>query len=337
MASSRVGGTKGKLRGQVGKTIYQVRKNENGTYTQIVYQKGERVETNTTPRLQAQRMATAMVESLMKQLKQIGRISFQSGKNKSQSLNAFSSWNLRKVANDMQINWYANQLFVFPKHNRTTIDIQDLGGPYYISSGSLTYDLFTRECYEPEADLFFANAGGAQYSFYGLLFDCVVNVETISSFMARHRMTVLDTMAFCGLRSYISYEPDPDDPTEIIKHEYFITKLNMRIDKSQRMTLDVIQDLFTFESSLQPTILVARDGLSFGIGWKLDLYHIDDQLYYMAGFSISYPNGRKAISSHSYHNPEGGNDPWLLDSAPTKVFGSWMGEPWNQHYPSPFI
>ena len=90
MASGRVGGTRSKISGKVGNEIYQVVRNPDGSYSQQVYEKPEIVQTAQTPKLQAQRMITAMVESLMRDLKEVGRISMQSGVNRSKSLNAFS-------------------------------------------------------------------------------------------------------------------------------------------------------------------------------------------------------------------------------------------------------
>ena len=129
MAISRVGGTKGKLSGQVGSTIYQIRKNADGTFTQIAYNKGERTETTFSPKLQAQRMCMGMVESLMKQLKPLIGISFQAGTNKTKSCNAFSAANLRLVQRDCMEHWYANNKFVFPRQYKGYPDFSELGGP----------------------------------------------------------------------------------------------------------------------------------------------------------------------------------------------------------------
>ena len=136
MAVSRVGGTKGKLTGQVGSIVFQVRKNPDGSYTQITYEKGQRVETQLTPKVQAQRMCVAMVESLMRDLKPIATISYQAGKNKSQSLNSFAAQNLRLLQRDCKEHWYADNLFVYPRPRRTDLNVRDLGGRWLISSGS---------------------------------------------------------------------------------------------------------------------------------------------------------------------------------------------------------
>lgn len=336
MATSRVGGTKGKLTGQVGNTIYQVRRNDDGTYTQIVYNKGERTETTITPKLQAQRMCTAMVESLMRDLRPVATISFQSGKNKSQSLNAFSSANLRLVKRDCQDHWYDQNTFVFPRHYRTDINIRDLGGPYMISSGTLGYNLFDSEVYDDYAG---ANWIGARHStdqLYGVKFNCRIGVTTVDEFMTAHRMTRMDKFVIAGFRSWISYDPDPDDPTEYMKHSYCIVSPTYKVPALSLMTPEVIRELFAIVSDVEPVILMARDGRSFFVGFDADFEASDEMFYYMTAFSISHLSGRKQISDSVYHNPDGGNVPWWINQAPCHVFGSWMGEPSVDPYPNPF-
>ena len=336
MATSRTGGTTSKLKGQVGSVIYQVKKNSDGTYTQIVYGKGVRTETTFTPKLQAQRMCTAMVENLMKQLKQIGRISFQSGKNKSQSLNAFGSWNLRKVQTDCKANWYGSQKFVYPTRFNTKKEIQDLGGPYIISSGSLQQNIFDREYYDWYAGARWIGASDPQDQLYGVQFNCQIGVTKVGEFLTAHRMTRMDKICVAGFREWISYEPDPDDPVGYMRHSWCIASLAYTIQDNEVMTEQLIRDLFILESDTNAKILMARDGQSFFIGFDADYYHSDEIYYYMATFSISYVKGKKLISSSTYHNPDGGDDPWWYGQQPANVFGSWMGEPTRVPYPSPF-
>lgn len=336
MAVSRVGGSKGLLRGQVGDVIYQVVKNPDGTYSQTVYGKKDKTTETITPRLQAQRMCMAMVESLMHDLKEIGRISFQSGRTKSNSLNAFSANNVRMVQRDCQAHWYEQNRFVFPRRYSTIKDIQDLGGPYIISSGTLSYDLF--DCIEfdnfPRSN--WQGLPNDNYYLYGLRFSCQIGRESVSAFLARHRMSILDTVAFCGFRSWIDWGDGEVEPTEYMKHEYFIAKINNRVPSSAIMTLDVIKELFTIKYSWEPVFLASRDNDAFVIAFLCDYQEHEEQLYYDAGFSISYPNGRKQISTSFYKTPDGSDEPWYIDQAPCHVFGSWMGEPTIDPYPSPF-
>lgn len=114
MARSKVGGSSGKLKGQVGDVVYQVKKNSDGTYTQYVYSKGERTEETITPTLQAQRMCTAMVQSIMRDLKEVWRLSWQNARTKIASLNEMSSFNLRLVLNDAHMHWYEGNKFIYP-------------------------------------------------------------------------------------------------------------------------------------------------------------------------------------------------------------------------------
>ena len=336
MAVSRVGGARSKIAGQVGSTIYQIRKNADGSYTQIVYAKGESVETTITPKLQAQRMCMAMVESLMRDIKDVANISFESGKNKSQSLNAFSSWNTYKVNNDCRDHWYSDNKFMFPTRHRSDVDIQDLGGPWIISSGSLTRNIFDEEVYDDRPRVNWLNVDSWDYCFHGVKFNCNIGVDTLEDFRKAHGMTVRDVWGFVAFRNWVDYVTTPDDPQEYYQHEYILAAMNAQLPSSSLLTQAAILDIFKFGNTLPLTILFARDGKSFAVGALVDTWGSSDVIYNQAAFSLSYYDGKKRISSSTYHNPEGGEEPWLLHANPSNVFGSWMGEPWVKPYPSPF-
>lgn len=336
MASSRIGGTSGKLRGQIGDTVYQVRREADGSFTQIIYQKGERVETQTSPKLQAQRMCVAIVESLMRDLKAIGNISFQSGKNKSQSLNAFSSNNLRMVKRDCEANWYHDNRFVYPKHLRTDIQIRDLGGPYIISSGSLSGNIFDREVFSEYAGRDYDSVAPADQYFYGVEFDCQIGVTTVGQFIRAHRMSKLDRFGFCFFRQWLSWPGVEEEGVILLHHNYIIGSFNTRLADDTIITPDVVTQLFALTSDVDPVVLIGRNGDRFAIGKLCDYYRVDEQCYYMTGFSISQVSGKKQISTSFYHTPDGSDDPWYNDSAPCHVFGSWMSQYDVDPYPSPF-
>lgn len=336
MATSRIGGTSGKLKGQVGNVIYQVKKNPDGTYTQYVYNKGERTEETITPKLQAQRMCVAIVESLMADLKPVGRISFQSGQNKTQSLNGFSANNIRLVQRDCKDHWYSGNEFIFPRRYNSEKDIQDLGGPFIISSGSLNYNTYDQLLWDYVPEIRFRDVPQSAGWLYGLLFQCRFGEESVDEFLDNHHMTRSDKVVFCGFREWLDFTQDPDNPQAYSKHDYIIVSINMRIAGSTLMTPEVLTQLFTFESKLQVGFYITRDNDAFVIGTITDYYNADEQFYYVAGFSISYQRGRKQISTSFYHNPDGENVPWLRDQQPANVFGSWMGEPAVVPYPSPF-
>lgn len=336
MAVSRVGGTKGKLTGQVGSTVFQVRKNADGSYTQITYEKGGRVETQLDPKVQAQRMCVAMVESLMRDLKPIATISYQAGKNKSQSLNSFAAQNLRLLQRDCKEHWYSDNLFVYPRHRRTDLNVRDLGGRWMISSGSLQKDCFDRQIFDVyPAATFKGDISQSDY-FYGLWFDCPIGQMTVDQFRQAHRMTYNDSYCLAGFYQGHSYDPQEGSIIATYSNSYMIVKNNMKVPSSQVMDDATIMDLFVWKSDLEPIVLIAKDNSGFAIGILTDYYEYDEQFYYTAAFTINYATGKKQISTSFYENPAGGDDPWLLDAAPADVFGSWMGEPTVRPYPSPF-
>lgn len=336
MAVSRIGGTSGKLSGQVGSTIYQIVNNGNGTFTQIAYAKGERTETVFTPKLQAQRMIVGMVESLMKDLKPLLSVSFQAGRNKTASCNQFSAANIRLVQRDCKDHWYGDNVFVFPIQYKGYPDFSELGGPYMISSGSLSGNLFDElieDLYAP------ANWEPLQYSdsaVWGLKFNCRIGIDTIEQFRARHKMTILDEIDWAGFRNWISYDPDPEDPKLYSRHDYIRAQMVSSVPSSTVMTREVISSLFKFVSNVQPKIFFARDNSGFLIGIETDYQGADDMFYYFAGFSISHASGKKLISTSFYHTGSGDTTPYMVGRQPSMVFGSWMGEPQVKPYPSPF-
>lgn len=337
MATSRIGGSSGKLSGQVGNIIFQVVKNADGTYTQIQYEKGQRTETTLTPKLQAQRMATAMVESMMRDLKPIAKISMQSAKNKTLSVNAFSSYNLQFLLRDMKENWYESNLYVYPKHKRTDINIQDLGGVYLISSGTLRYDIFDALVYIATPIAEYDGLSSYGQSFFGVKFDCRLGAETVGDFLWRHRATRLDKFAWCGFDNWIDYKDGEDEPVEYMKHFYLIAAFNLLVPSNTIMTPESITELLKLDGNFNVDVLFAKDGESFIVGKVTEYDLMDELVYYHAAFSVSMFSGKKLISSSRYANPGGGQDPWWNNQAPCHVFGTWMGEPDIDPYPNPFV
>lgn len=324
------------LSGQVGKTIYQIKNNGDGTFTQIAYNKGERTETRFSPKLQAQRMCMGMVESLMKQLKPIVGISFQSGRNKTTSCNAFSSANLRLVQRDCMEHWYEGNKFVFPYQYKGYPDFSELGGPYMISSGTLKDNLYDELLFDSYAPAQWRDLPYADSALWGLKFNVRVGVDTLEQFRQRHGMTIMDKICFAGFKTWISYDPDPEDPQTLTKHDYFIASFNRSFPSNVVLTPEVLVDLFQFKTNASPAVYISRDNDAICVGCCLDYQHADESYYYWAGFSESHLTGKKQISTSFYGNDTPDGNPYLLERQPSMVFGSWMGEPTVKPYPSPF-
>ena len=336
MASGRVGGTRSKISGQVGKDIYEVRRNPDGTYTQIVYAKGEPTATTTTPRLQAQRMCTAMVESMMRDLKEVAKISMQSAANKSKSLNAFSSWNLQRVAQDCKANWYGNNQFTFPYTLDVVQNLADLGGPYMMSAGTLQFNCFDELAHIKMAGRYYDNIRYPRNLLNGLKFIAKVSQVTLSEFMKKHRMTRIDILVYPFYRLWETIDPKTEEPVMHAKNEYIMLQINPAIPDSAVLSSSVINQLFLIKSSVDVSVCIAKDNTNFVLGYACNMDELGEDAYYHAGFTISYLEGKKKISTSYYHNPDGWSTPAFVNQAPTDVFGSWMGEPWIHHYPSPF-
>lgn len=336
MATSRVGGTKGLLNGQVGSDIYQIRNNGNGTYTQIVYAKGVRTETTFSPKLQAQRMCTGMVQSLMKQLKPVVSLSFEAGRNKTASCNSFSAANIRLVQRDCMDHWDGHNRFVFPIQRKGYPDFSELGGPYMISSGSLKKNLFDAIEAEEYARPYWKDLPYAEAKLYGLVFNINIGVDTLNDFRNSHAITMLDKFFFVAFREWVSYEPDPDDPQQYSQHTYLIAQLDRKLSSDTVLTEDVIKNMFVVNSNYTAGVFIARDGKRACVGLCCNPAGTDDQMFYWAGFCESHAGGKKKISTSYYTNDVNPDEPYMLNRQPSMVFGSWMGEPSVRPYPSPF-
>lgn len=337
MASGRVGGTRSRVTGAVGDVVYQVRRNDDGTYTQIVMSKRSETTSTTTPKLQAQRMVTAMVESMMKQLKEVATISFQSGANKSKSLNAFSSYNLQLVARDMQAHWYGSNDFVYPRHNDNYSDDIDLGGLYCLSAGTLQFNLFE--------DWYVVGSNWRQWPEINEDYLESVMIRwnlpdtrcTVDDFFSRYRITPLDTIVFCAFLAKYITPSDPDgEETEIFKHCYAILKPNPDISGETVITRENFGQIFNVKSNFDFTWTMKIDGSQIGLAFSSDNYTNVSIWGYCGAFSISYLEGKKKISTAYYKSISHDEKPWMYNSAPTNVFSTWMGEGNNSHYPSPF-
>ena len=336
MASGRVGGTRSKKRGQVGGTIYQVVRNPDGTYTQISYGKPEDVTQTITPRLQAQRMCTCMVEALMRDLKPVATISMQSAANKSKSLNAFSSFNLQLVANDCKANWYNGNQFYYPATTNIGEPDEQLGGLYMLSSGTWQYNGFDEvlELINPIDVWPYRQFVGKRFA--GFRFRLLDKQETIQQFLNRHYMSVLDQLVFCCFHDWTDYETDPDDPIYNTRHSYIILSLDTSIPDSLVVTPELLSQLFVTNSDWEVFQRVSDDGRDYYVGILIDNENDNAYFYTLGGFTISHLEGKKKISSSRMKIAAGGTGQYFLGQAPADVFGSWMGEPSIKPYPSPF-
>ena len=336
MAKGRVGGTKAKIRGQVGDTIYQIRNNGDGTYTQIVMEKGERTETETSELLQAQRMCTAMVQAFMRDLKSIGQISVQSAKTKTESLNALSSLNLKTVRQDCIDHWYDKGDFYFPWCTNKGTLLQQVGGQYHLSQGTLQNDIFDNAFFDEEPYRRYNGDFTVHDFFYALRFDRGGENVTVGQFLANHRMTRKDQIVLTIFHEW-SYEVPEDESYEFeTAQDWMIAQVNPEIGDDVRLTTSVMRELFIWESSIPVTLVPSMNAQYFAIGFKIDYYTHDDLVAFMGAFSISYYSGKKQVKSSRMYDPEGRSEAYLYGARPTNVFYSWMRAPKDTHWPSPF-
>ena len=336
MAKGRVGGTKAKITGQVGNNIFQIRKNGNGTYTQISYVKGVRTETETSEKLQVQRMVTCMVESLMHDIKPVAQLSMQAGKNKTNSMNAFSSMNLRYVAQDCKANWYESQEFVYPLPSREWGKTKDLGGLYRLSSGTGSLNHFSRCFHTATPQLLMEGWTNPNANFVGLEFLIPDGCATIGDYLRKSKITRLDMVILCAFHFWLEDDPESGEGDWLSRHEYVIMRLNSSVSDSSDLNIESLRALFTMQhGEAVPQLYWGKDNKSFYLGYQEDLMQ-DDNYYYGGAFTISYLTGKKLITDSHYDWLSSVHEPWLACQNPADVFGYWMGTPQIDPYPDPF-
>ena len=336
MASGRVGGTRSKISGQVGNVIYQVVKNDNGTYTQISYGKPEDVTATITPRLQAQRMCTCMVEALMRDLKEVGRISMQSAPNKSKSLNAFSSFNIQLVARDCKQHWYGGNKFYYPYTNNIGTPSEQLGGEFLLSSGSWQFNGFDEVVHVIDPENIWPNVFYVGKRFAGIRFSISNQPETVAGFLQRHYLSLLDRMVFACFHDWWESVEGQEERVYHTKHSYIFVDINTGIGQGSVISESVLKDLFVTSSDIEVFSKISDDGRSYYIGFLIDNRNDDAYFYTEGAFTISKLEGKPKISSSTLNQVPEDEGQYFLNQAPADVFGSWMGEPSRKPYPSPF-
>lgn len=336
MATGRVGGTKAKIRGQVGNEVFQIRNNGDGTYTQIVMEKGVRTETETSPKLQAQRMCMCMVEAFMRDIRPVGQISMQSMKTKTDSLNALSSWNVQKVATDCREHWYRDNDFLYPTRQMKGQPDEELGGLYMLSSGTLDEDLFDTITYDDLPAAVFLDQFNVHDGFVYLGFQGIRLNITVGDFLRARHMTRLDSIVLVAFREWFDWHGGEEDSVHYTRHSYMIAQVNPDMKDTDVLTQESIKNLFVFQTDFNALTALSRDGKMIGVGMKLSQYEDDETVYFIGGFSISYAMGKKRVKSATMFDPQNLGSQYLLHNAPAEVFYSWMGEPMHKPYPSPF-
>lgn len=324
MASGRVGGTKALISGKVGNEVYQIRQNSDGTYGQVVQPYVEKQPPTKTVRLAVQQMCTAMVESMMKDLKEVGKISFQSGANKSKSLNAFSSYNLLKLAQDCKANWWDSTQFCYPQKGNSI----KLGGAFIMSAGSLNFNSF-ENIGSPDANgTPFSYTVDRVFSGSFLVFRIPAVNCTIEQFMQANRLV------YSSVVVHVNYWDDQEDYEG--RYDYNIITLNPKIRPSMVATPENLDSLFVCKANHDAFKYYNSSTSAFLVGnGTTDAVH-NREYRCVAGFTIDLRTGRKMISSSVMQSLDRDGFQWMLTAYPCNSVASWLEVPATPPVPYPW-
>jgi len=324
MASGRVGGTKALISGKVGDNVYQIRQNNDGTYGQVVQQYVEKAPPTKTVRLGVQQMCTAMVEAMMKDLKEVGKISFQSGVNKSKSLNAFSSYNLMKLAQDCKANWWDSTNFCYPQKGNSL----KLGGAFIMSAGSCDFNAF-QQIGSPDSNVPQFNYM-VERVFAGsfLVFKIPHAGCTIQEFMAANRLQ------YATICVHVNYWDDQE--TNDGRYDYNIISLNPNVRPQMVANADNLNALFNCKANYDPFKFYQPLTMAFLVGNGTTLAVHNREYRCATGFTIDFHTGRKMISSSALQSLDRNGFQWLLEAYPCNSVASWLEVPASPPVPYPW-
>lgn len=337
MASGRVGGTKSKVSGSVGSEVYSLRRNADGSYSQIVSAKPETIQYSNTAKQAAQRMATAMVEIMMRDLTPVAKISFQSGKDKSKSLNAFSSINLMRIREDMKANWYGGGRFVYPIKGG---DISQ-GGAYLISSGTLQrlpYENKEFVLTSPQSwNCGTKDIGKAAVEFAGFRFEGGFTYHTFGEFLDASKISRSDTFVTVIFREFHTYNPETESDDIAYGYQYSIAQIKPNLADSTVIPGKGVREIFDITTNGDAVGVLNQEYNRTHIGLIIPADCPDDRIYYWGCFAISYRNGFRQVQHTELRNNYGSSEPWLINHAPTNVFWSWLDNQPMGDLPSPWL
>lgn len=320
MATSRVGGTKGLLTGSVGSDTYYVQNDGNGNITQIVQQK-KTAHTNTkTVRLAVQQMCTAIIEAMMRDLKPLIKISFQSAKNKTSSCNMFSQYNLRLLAQDVRQHWYDSGEFYYPQRRF----FSPVAGPFTLSCGSLPFNAFagvgTPETWDRQVNILPRPGWAFGHSGVCVWFKCPAYLQTIGQFMKYNRLSYSSVICAAGFYDFIDTDNDKTQSGYI----YAIISINPMVSSNSPISEDSLSSLFIITASWPITFhfLDLNRDVVVGAMRKDDfkLYTI----FSYAAFTRDYYNGRLLISDSQFLTAPESSWPYELGSTPASSLWSWL-------------
>lgn len=293
MASGRVGGTKALISGKVGDDVYSIVQSSDGSYRQAVATYVPTKAQTKTIKLAVQQMCTAMVQAMMRDLKPLGRVSFQSGANKSKSLNAFSSYNLYRVAREAKDYWNEAREFEFPRKGERL----KVGGRWILSSGTLRYNCFGG---------YFAGSFPAswiepyvRYSWasFGVFFERRSVYQTIGEWMDSYSITYSTEIWMA------CYFTNQDEGSEG-QYCWMQIKFNPAVSRSLSNTTENLENLIQIQANkwgvkgwCQPTEYMPNLKHAICCGFRVDAGQENFVAIFGKAFTITYNNGKKQVSS----------------------------------------
>lgn len=328
MAVGRVGGTKSLISGQVGNTIYQIVPDGDGGYSQKVMAKPESYRYTNTDKQALQRMKICVVETAMKQMKRLLGISFQSARNKTASVNMFSSLNYSYVDRDTKDHWYEGNQFYYPIKGF----LDTLGGHFLISSGTLKENAFKALYYRATPSIrdpyYHDHWFGVNETIDGIIFGANIMVSTVGDLLKYSNMMAGDVIGLASYYDAYIYR-DPDDPEEEpvteVGYLWAMIEIAYGINPATRLSQAVVERLFKVTAKTDVSVLYGENSHCVFVGFKRRTDNPQYQFMQHAAFTSRYVNGRRLVSKSWLDPVDESSRQAYFHRAPADVFYSWIG------------
>lgn len=328
MAVGRVGGTKSLISGQVGNNIYQIVPDGDGGYSQKVMSKPESYRYTNTDKQALQRMKICVVETAMRHLKRLLGIAFQSARNKTVSVNMFSSLNYSYVDRDTKDNWYGGNQFYYPVKGF----LDTLGGHFLISSGTLKVNAYKAMHYRATPSIhdpyYYDHWFDVNETIDGVVFGANIVVSTVGDFLKYSGMMAGDVIGLASYYEAYTYN-DPSDPEEEPRHEvgylWALVEIAYGINPATPLSQAVVERLFKVTAKTDVSVLYGANSNSVFVGFKRTTDNPQFQFMQHAAFTSRYVNGRRLVSKSWLDPVDDSTTPIYSNRAPADVFYSWIG------------
>ena len=304
MGRGKLGGTKAKIRGQVGSNIYQVKRGSDGQLVQSVYQKPENIQYSNSDAQAKARMVMGQIDRMFHALPSIINDAYKDTPRGALSFQHFAKINYEQLKIERDEHW--NEIGDFDWRNKR--DMTPPAGAWFLADGdyhNIQYDsLYVSYTTRNELNIIWRN---------------VEETDTLADLLERMNLDIQDQIWFFY---YIKQGPELTPSVEVIK---------FRFNPDYKLT-DKLGDLDLQELWVPITPTVAQYSFALFFNGDLDFtvwdFYVREEYVIANGclMIVNYAEDTTRFSTAQFR--------WLISRAqdiypiqsPAQAFQSWASD-----------